>query len=274
MTQLLEIDPRQLDSNFATKPFSVHHNLGQHELLSVESVAKLADQLPLDSIEHNQGAAVDVVSDGNVPVVEDSPGAIARNIDGNGCWMVLKNIEQVAAYNELLNELLNEVDPLVEGREGGMNLREGFIFLSAPNSKTPAHTDHEHNFLLQVRGSKQMNIGRFADVEEEQLQVEKMFAGDRNMDRLPDDPTAYELQAGDGVYVPPNAPHWVINGPDVSVSLSITFRTPVTERGAVVHSINRRLRQFKVSPRPPGEHLATDKAKFAAHRALKSLQRS
>ena len=95
-----------------------------------------------------------------------------------------------------------------------------------------------------------------------------MFAGERNMDRLPDDPTAYDLQPGDGVYVPPNAPHWVVNGAAVSVSLSITFRTPVTERGAVVHSINRRLRKLKVTPRPPGHHLATDKAKFAVHRAL------
>jgi mannose-6-phosphate isomerase-like protein (cupin superfamily) len=274
MTQLLEIDSGQLDSNFAAKPFGVHHNLAQHELLSVESVAQLADQLPADSIEHNQGAAVGVVADGDVPVVEATPGEVARNIETNGCWMVLKNIEQASAYNQLLNETLNEVDPLVEGREGGMNLREGFVFLSAPNSKTPAHTDHEHNFLLQIRGSKQMNIGRFREVEEEQLQVEKMFAGERNMDRLPDDPTAYELQPGDGVYVPPNAPHWVVNGPAVSVSLSITFRTPITERGAVVHSINRRLRQLKVSPRPPGEHLATDKAKFAVHRAIKSLQRN
>jgi hypothetical protein len=74
--------------------------------------------------------------------------------------------------------------------------------------------------------------------------------------------------------VPPNAPHWVLNGHAVSVSLSITFRTPVTERGAVVHSLNRRLRRLKVSPRPPGQHVATDKAKFAVHRALKSLQRS
>ena len=185
--------------------------------------------------------------------------------------MVLKNVEQLPAYRALLDELLNEVDPLVQGREGGMNLREGYVFLSAPNSTTPAHTDHEHNFLLQVRGSKEMNIGRFASVEAEQLQVEKMFAGKRNMDQLPVDPTAYELKPGDGVYVPPNAPHWVVNGPAVSVSLSITFRTPVTERGAVVHTFNSRLRKLHISPRPPGEHLATDKAKFAVHRGLKSL---
>jgi hypothetical protein len=273
MTELLQIDAAKLAENFAKTPFEVHHALTDHELLSVESIAKLAEQLPGNSIEQNKGTVAAAVSDGKVPISDEAPGEIARNIETNGCWMVLKNIEQVPAYDELLNELLNEVEPLVQGREGGMNLREGFVFLSAPNSTTPAHTDHEHNFLLQVRGSKEMNIGRFPSVEAEQLQVEKMFAGDRNMDVLPVDPTAYDLRPGDGVYVPPNAPHWVINGPAVSVSLSITFRTPVTERGAVVHSINRRLRALKVSPRAPGEHLATDRAKFAAHRALKSLQR-
>jgi hypothetical protein len=271
MTQVLEIDADQLASHFAEKPFAVHHDLSEHELLSVEAVAKLAEQLPAEEIEHNRGDIPTVVSSEEVQVLDDSPGEIARNIDSNGCWMVLKHIERVPAYHRLLDEALDEVTPLVSGREGGMNLREGFIFLSAPESTTPAHTDHEHNFLLQVRGMKHMNIGRFADREAEQLHVEKMFGGDRNMDQMPIDATDYELNPGDGVYVPPNAPHWVINGPAVSVSLSITFRTPVTERGAVVHSVNRRLRKLKINPRPPGEHLATDKAKFAAHRKLKSL---
>jgi hypothetical protein len=274
MTHLLEIDASTLASNFAENPFPVSHNLGDHPLLSVEAVATLADQLPEDNIEHNRGDVDAVVADGVVDVLDDTPGEIARHIDTNGCWMVLKNIEQVQAYHELLDTLLDEVNPLVEGREGGMNLREGYIFLSAANSTTPAHTDHEHNFLLQIRGSKQMNLGRFKDPKVEQLQVEKMFAGQRNMDRLPDEPTAYELKPGDGVYVPPNAPHWVNNGPEVSVSLSITFRTPVTERGAVVHSMNRRLRKLKLSPRPPGEHVAIDKAKFAVNRTLKSLRRN
>jgi hypothetical protein len=271
MTQLLEIDASELASNFAKTPFGVHHNLTAQELLSVESLAELAEALPGESIEHNRGDVDAVVADEKVEVVEESPGDIARNIESNGCWMVLKNIEQIPAYKQLLDETLNEVDPLVRGREGGMNLREGFVFLSAPNSTTPAHTDHEHNFLLQIRGAKQMNIGGFATREAEQLQVEKMFAGKRNMDQLPVNPVAYELSPGDGVYVPPNAPHWVVNGPAVSVSLSITFRTPITERGAVVHTVNRRLRKLRISPRPPGDHIATDKAKFAMHRMLKSL---
>jgi hypothetical protein len=273
MSRLLEIDAGTLGSHFAKEPFAVHHNLAENELLSIGAVADLAEALPAESIEHNRGDIPTVVGDREVERVDESPGEIARNIETNGSWMVLKNIEQVPAYHQLLDETLDEVDPLVRGREGGMNLREGYVFLSAPNSTTPAHTDHEHNFLLQIRGTKEMSIGRFRDPEAEQLQVERMFGGQRNMDELPDDPTAYDLAPGDGVYVPPNAPHWVVNGPQVSVSLSITFRTPVTERGAIVHVVNRRLRRLRIRPRPPGEHLATDKAKFAMHRTLKSLRR-
>ena len=273
MTQLLEIDPTRFESNFARSSFAVTHQLSGHPLLSVEAIAELADELPLVSVEHNKGDIPKVVGDADIDRVDATPGEIARTVETNKTWMVLKRIEQVPRYHALLDEALNEVMPFVSGREGGMNLREGFIFLSAPNSTTPAHTDHEHNFLLQIRGSKDMNVGRFIDRETEQLHIEKMFAGKRNMDRLPDDPTLFALHPGDGVYVPPNAPHWVENGPEVSVSLSITFRTPVTERGAIVHSVNRRLRKLRITPRPPGEHLGTDKAKFALHRGFKTLSR-
>lgn len=274
MTRLLEIDRALLGSRFSKLPFGVHHRLGEHPLLSVEELSALADSLPAGSVEHNRGDVPAVVASGEVETVDNTPGEIARGIEANGCWMVLKNIEQGAAYGALLDELLDEVAPLVAGREGGMNLREGFVFLSAPNSTTPAHTDHEHNFLLQVRGRKQMNIGRFDDPDVEARHLEKMFAGQRNMDRLPSEPTAYELGPGDGVYVPANAPHWVVNGPEVSVSLSITFRTPVTERGAVVHSVNRRLRKLGISPRPPGERPASDRAKHAVQRSARLLRRA
>ena len=155
-----------------------------------------------------------------------------------------------------------------------MRQREGFIFLSAPNSMTPSHIDPEHNFLLQIRGTKDMNVGgswtptRAAASSRRPSPRRQPQHGSAAPQRA-----QFALQPGEGVYVPPNAPHWVQNGPKVSVSLSITFRTPVTERGAIVHSVNRRLRKLRITPRPPGEHLGTDKAKFALHRGLKTLSR-
>ena len=273
MKRLLAIDEDRLETNFAKEAFRVRHQLSEHDLLSVEALAVLADELPARSIEQNRGDVPSVVADGKVELLDRTPGEIARGIETNGAWMVLKNIEQVPAYHDLLDELLDEVAPLVAGREGGMSLREGFAFLSAPNSTTPAHTDPEHNFLLQVRGMKRMSVGHFSDPDLEQRQVEKMITVNRNMDRLPEDPEEYELRAGDGLYVPPHAPHWVQNGPDPSVSLSITFRTPVTQRAATVHAMNWRLRKVGINPRPPGEHLATDRAKVAIRRAAGSLLR-
>lgn len=113
-----------------------------------------------------------------------------------------------------------------------------------------------------------MNLGEFPDPRTEQLVLEAR--GHRNIDWEPVRPQTFALSPGDGVYVPVHAPHWVQNGETVSVSLSITFRTPVSDRAARVHSFNSRVRRLGMSPRPPGEHVATDRAK---ERVLTSLGR-
>lgn len=261
MSELLQIDPAAFSRAFAREPLRVEHKLTEHQLLTVESVADLADELPETSVEHNRGDIDRVLADGRAPRLEQSPGKIAREIETNGCWMVLKNIEQVSRYNDLLNELLDEVTPLVRGSEGGMSLREGYIFLTSPNSTTPAHTDHEHNFLLQVRSEKLITIGKLHDRLEFQKQAERMYSGHRNMDRTPDDPEAFTLNPGEGVYVPPIAPHWVETKDDVSVSLSITFQTPTTLRASKVHAINRHLRRVGLKPAAPGRRPGMDRAK-------------
>jgi Cupin superfamily protein len=274
MSGLLEITEQEFATNFGRDAFGVKHRLTEHELLSVESVAKLADALPVEDVEHNKGDVPAVNATGEAEMVDATPGEIARNIETNGCWMVLKQIQKVPEYNALLDELLDELPASVVAREGGMVMREGFVFLSAPNSTTPAHTDHEHNFLLQIRGSKDMTVGHFDDPEAMQRHLEKIFSGGhRNMDRMPEDPTLYALQPGDGVYVPPVMPHWVKNGPAISVSLSITFRTEVSRRSEIVHGVNHRLRKLRISPRPPGESERRDRAKETFHRTARSLLR-
>ncbi len=272
MTRLLDIDPDLFRANFARGSFPVRHGLGDHPLLTVEAVADLADALPEASVEHNTGRVAAVVGDAPVERVDQTPGEIARGIETNGCWMVLKNIEQIPAYHALLDELLDEVMPYVSGNEGGMNLREGYVFLTAPHSTTPAHTDHEHNFLLQVRSEKHFHVGTFRDPQVHQRQIEKMYAGARNLDQLPDDPQLYDLHPGDGLYVAPCAPHWVETLDQVSVSLSITFRTPVTERASQVHAINRHLRRLRIAPLAPGKSPGRDRAKVGAFRTLQRVR--
>ncbi|HYI37020.1 MAG TPA: cupin domain-containing protein [Thermoleophilaceae bacterium] len=224
-------------------------------------------------MEHNRGNLSKVTNPDEVERSDDPPGEIARNIDTNGCWMVLKNIENDPAYKALLDQCLDEVAPYLDSGVGGMTEREGFIFLSAPGSMTPSHTDPEHNFLLQVRGTKDMNVGRFPDPETEQLALEDaVTGGHRNVQWEPRDPILFDLTPGDGVYVYPHAPHWVQNGPQVSVSLSITFATAKSQETQRVHRVNARLRRLGVSPTAPGRRPGLDRRKAATVKAMSRIR--
>ena len=274
MTRLLDIDPARLADALGHAPLAVRHTLADHRLLSVDALADLADALPEASVEHNVGDVPLVAGEDAVTRLDASPGDIARGIETNGCWMVLKNIEQQPAYRELLDACLDEVVPLLDEREGPMTLREAFVFLSAPGSVTPSHVDPEHNFLLQIRGTKEMNVGRFVDPAAEQRELERFYSGGhRNIHQTPDEIQVFALAPGDGVYVRPNAPHYVVNGPTVSVSLSITWQTARTVRTARVHAANGRLRGLRITPRRPGEREAVDRVKAGAIGAMSEVRR-
>jgi hypothetical protein len=117
-----------------------------------------------------------------------------------------------------------------------------------------------------------MNLGEFPDGTTRQLVLEN--SRHRNIEWEPHRPQTFALGPGDGVYVPVHAPHWVKNGETVSVSLSITFQTPVSRRAARVHSLNGRIRRLGIAPRPPGYHFGTDRAKESVHRSLSRLKSS
>ena len=271
---LLQIDHDLLAAGFGRRAFTVRHTLTDHPLLTVDAVAALADALPLDQVEHNYGDLPAILADGAAPRAELAPGEIARGIEHNGCWMVLKNIESHSDYCTLLDATLDEVAPHVPRAEGGMGRREGFVFLSAPASVTPVHVDPEHNFLLQVRGTKTMNVGSLGGSLDAQRELERYYSGGhRNLAALPGTAAAFPLGPGDGVYVPLHAPHWVTNGPAVSVSLSITFYTRATDRAARVHVANAALRRLHVTPRPPGASPLADRTKEALTRSWRLLRR-
>jgi quercetin dioxygenase-like cupin family protein len=222
-------------------------------------------------VEHNRGDLPAVVAGGEVERLDSSPGEVARGIETNGCWLVLKHVETDPEYGRLLDETLDELVPAVGRREGGMRKREAFVFLSAPGSVTPSHVDPEHNILLQVRGTKDVNVGSFSDPGKQQRELERFYGGGhRNIETLPDEARTFRLEPGDAVYVPPNAPHWVQNGDAVSVSFSITFRTDASEGVEQLHAVNAKLRRLGLSPRPPAGRLS-DRAKIAAWRTLKRL---
>ncbi len=259
------------------EPQEVSHMLRSHELLTLDALADFGASLPEDSVEHNIGALPDVVADGNAPRLDLELREMILGLETNGAWCVLKNIEQDPRYSALLDACLDEIEDLVSG-PGQAYKREGFIFLSAPGSMTPSHIDPEHNVLLQVQGTKTMITGRWGSAAARAAEAERLVTGGhRNLADDVQDPTEHHLKPGDGVYVPPYTQHKVINGPALSISLSVTWRSRELADEARVLRANSYLRRAGVSPTPPGSRHAVDKAKSsaitAAEKAKSALRR-
>jgi len=274
MTEFLEFDEQELKRNFGSEPFAIHHKLSEHPLLTLDALGALADSLPESQVEHNLGNVNALEPGGDVARLDATPGEIARGIDANGCWMVLKRVETSPAYSELLDAALDEVIPLVADRQGGATQKHGFIFLTAPNSTTPVHFDPEQNILLQIKARKQIDVGSWTSEQAEKDHLLEYYGGGhRNLVSMPANATTYMMEPGDGVHVPLNAPHWVRTFDDVSVSFSITFNTRYSESLNDIYSVNARMQKLGLSPVPPGEKAGSDRAKAALWRNLRRSKR-
>lgn len=262
-TPLLDLDPDICRKGIGRREFALGHHLAEHPLLTLEALAELADALPAGAIERHE-AQQPLLVPGGAKDISGPHSETVRTIETNGRWMVFWNLEQVHGYRELLDAILDEAAPLLPAREGGMGRRESFLFLSAPNSVTPVHFDPENNFLLQIRGSKRVKVGRFKDRAAELRELDRYHdGGHRNLVVIPPCSGTFDMDPGMGIYLYPWAPHWVYNGPAVSVSLSITFRTRRSQRAERVHTFNARLRRRGYAPLPAGESERTDWMKAA-----------
>jgi len=268
---LLAFETTRLAAELNRRPFAVHHALADHPAFRLDRLVELARRLPAERVEYNAG---------NLPISQDprltphnglSVEETIRRITDCRSWMVLKRVESDPIYRRVLDECLDEIAEVVPG----MRTRRAFVFISSPGSVTPYHIDHEYNFLLQIRGRKVMSIFDRSVVSEEEL--ERFYRGaHRNLvfdQEHAHDAHTFELGPGDGVHVPVNAPHFVVNGTEPSISFSITFRTPEGDRRSAVYVVNDRLRQLGLAPRAVGTAPIIDRAKYLGFALLKQAQR-
>jgi hypothetical protein len=254
---------------------AVRHQLHGHPLFQLDALADLAARLPASHVEHSRGDQSVSQDPGAVMQEAISPAEIVRTIATNRCWMVLKKVDMDPAYADLIDRCLAEIAPVVERGTGEYLRREAFIFLSAPNSVTPFHMDPEHNILLQIAGQKTMRVYPAGDLDIVPQETQEAFHLGGRHRNMPHDASFdakardFVMQAGDAVYVPVKAPHWVQNGPEPSISFSITWRSALSDREARLHRFNAGLRKIGGKPAVPGKAPLLDDAKVAAHKTGK-----
>jgi hypothetical protein len=269
---LLSWDPQEFQECFHRRPFVIGHHLCDHPLFQLDRLLELARSLPEHHIEYNAGTLPVNQDQSRTPRNGLSAEETIQRIRECKSWMAIKWVETDPSYRELLEQCLSEVRPFSEPICPGMRQPQAFIFVTSPHSVTPYHIDPEHNFLLQVHGSKIVRLfdgrdPRILTPEELELFYAKrqrnMTLKEENRDRC----WTYDLQPGQGLHFPVTYPHWVQNGPEVSVSFSITFRTPDLDRRKAVYTVNRTLREWGCRPTQYGLAPQLDELKYQSMRA-------
>ena len=256
-------------------PLRLQHALGSNPLLELDNLALLGETLPPASAEYNRG---------DLPIgVTGKPGSngltigeTIRGIATSGSWAVLKNIEQAPAYKLLLEALLDELRAEIEPRTGAMQKLQGFIFVSSPGAVTPYHFDPEHNILLQLRGTKAMTVFPAGDARFAPDEVHEGYhtGGARELrwhDALAGQGREFALTPGDALFVPVMAPHFVRNGPEPSISLSLTWRSDWSYEEADARAFNGVLRRAGLRPQAPGRWPQRNRLKALGWRALRQV---
>ena len=252
---------------------AVTHRLGEHPLLQLDALVELGTRLAARRLvrTHTDDATAGT-SFADAPLLHPNRKSAAETLAGIAdarAWMSLLNVQADPTYRRLVDEVLDELRPAIEARDRGMCYRAGWIFVSSPAAVTPFHIDHEHNIILQIRGTKRLYTWDPFDREVVSERAQELFHDQHSREQVVwrDDfrrrARVFELAPGLGGYMPSTTPHMVENGDQPSITISFTYYTDATRRRELLYRGNARLRRLGLTPRPIGASPARDRVAAA-----------
>lgn len=265
-------------ANFDREAFAFGHRLAGLPLFAPERLLELAREMAKDpgDVYYDAGdVRIDQRWD-QVPAGELPIDVLLNHIESAGAWVILRHAEKDPEYAALLDACMDEIEQL-----SGFNLRRisklrnAIIFVNSPNRISSYHIDRECNCLLQIRGSKTVHVFDRNDREVlSETEIERFWTVDNNAavykSHLEDRARIFELTPGRAVHIPVNAPHWVRNGSEVSVSLSINFHYKDALL-ADVYRANYWLRRMGLRPAEPRGSVARDALKSTLYGSARKL---
>lgn len=256
--------------HFDHTPFEFRHRMDKQPLFQVSALLDAAERLARknDQKSHFESGEPDRNGwFGQRPEGKTMVQALAE-IESGKNWVILKRIHEDAAFGALLQTLISDLSEV-----SGIDLQQVYydptmtIFVTSPGRITPYHMDGETNFLAQIQGTKHAFIYNGADPSVlSAADLEKYWTGKLPKidypESLPNGHWQYLLKPANGVFNPATFPHWLQNGPEVSVSVSVNFKR---RKDSVIgaHRTNKYLRGLGLHPTEPGISPTMDRLKEA-----------
>lgn len=272
-----------LAGNFDHHPFLFRHGLQHLELFQMPALLKLAEK-SMRKYNRSHYEAGDVSVDGyfNAPPKNVSIVDALGEIEHGKNWVILKRIHEEPDYRAVLEQFITELSELTS-----IDIRKDYydpiatVFITSPHRIVPYHMDGEANFLSQVQGSKYVYLYNGGDrtiLSDQDL--ERYWTGHfdaaKFREDLPEGTWSYRISPGLGVFNPAAFPHWVKNGDEVSISVSLNIKrrkNPILN----AYRANYYMRTLGLRPTPPGRSGAIDAFKDIAfgtpYNAARNLRR-
>jgi hypothetical protein len=259
--------------NFNRSSFEFDHTLEQLELFSMANIVAMSERLP----DRPYFSTVENSISGGWRNVGDRRLSLRETLDlmaESNSLVLLRNCERDPvfgpAFLRIMGDVVDYVGPVLRD---DVEVGRATLVISSPGRITSYHIDGEVNFLLQMRGEKELHA---FDPRDKSIlmdsELEAFYAGDpdgaRYKSELQEQARVFNLAPGKGVHLPLHAPHWAKNGSSVSVGLSINFNLRSSARPATVFKVNRGLRKVGFAPVAPGISTLQDGLKVAAFKGL------
>ncbi|NHC23567.1 hypothetical protein G6553_10345 [Nocardioides sp. IC4_145] len=269
------IDPSFARDVETRTPTRFRHGLAGHPLLTLDEIARLAEELPVASLSAERAEKPIAAGDAaGVAAPIDDIGQRIRDVAVNRSWFTLLHVHQVPRYRALVDEVLDDLAEASGMDPADLTRRMGFLFASSPRGVTAAHFDIEHSFCMQLQGTRTLGFGRFADEEQKAREVERYWNGSfGRFHEQPETVAEHVISPGTGCYIPPYTPHWIVNGDETSLSMTVTFFNRDNETESLVQAFNTKVARTGLTPRPHGESPARDRVKVGAMKAWAAVKR-
>lgn len=237
-------------NEFGKSSLRIQHRAHESGLFDDDELAKLIEQSPRQNYHVE---TMEPRGDGTFRRREgetgDASGHQALDAVKNGSiWYLLLHPEQVdARYGDLVDKIYQEMADHVPGFR--VFSKKISILVSSPNVQVGYHCDVPGQTLWQVRGSKKVYVYPAKPPFLPQTNLERIILKEANEVSLDFDPifdehaTVYDLQPGEMLHWPLNAPHRVSNNDCLNVSFTTEHTTETTRRSYVVNYANGVLRR-------------------------------
>lgn len=239
---------------FDNTPFKFSHKILNHKALSMENLAKALPRMPKGHVKYSKGFDhvggdfdnAEFTHKNNLTLEET-----IENIKTSNSYIAVHSAEVDPSFKELYDDLIEDAQMMMKLKGVGKKalVPKIFLFIASPGAYTPFHLDRHTTFLFQFRGSKEVAVfpqfnPNVIEPKQRESYADYGSLGLTWKDEMDQYAHKFSFKPGEGIHISFIGGHYVKNGTeDVSISMSIIFRTKQSQRWLDAMGFNNRLRK-------------------------------